>query len=113
MKFYQLPIGQRFELEGKRYVKTTPLVACLESDGSQKFIKRAVQVRLLGDKAEIPGGDDSGGESAGMLKLINQYHEAALAILRAQAIGLDQETFLQLEKALSGLKDELIREHVQ
>jgi hypothetical protein len=51
MKFHDLAIGQRFELDGAVYVKTSPVLASRE-DGGTKFMARYVVVKPL-DGAEL------------------------------------------------------------
>lgn len=51
MKFHDLAIGQRFELEGAAYVKTSPVLACREEGGERKFLARYVVVKSI-DGAE-------------------------------------------------------------
>jgi hypothetical protein len=46
MKFQQLPIGGRFEFEGKVYVKTGPVTATSEQ-GGQRMIPRYATLRPL------------------------------------------------------------------
>jgi hypothetical protein len=46
MKFSQLPIGARFEFEGKVYVKTGPIAASSEA-GGQRMIPRYAVLRPL------------------------------------------------------------------
>lgn len=50
MKFHDLAIGQRFELEGAVYAKTSPVLASRE-DGETKFMARSAAVKPL-DGAE-------------------------------------------------------------
>lgn len=47
MKFHDLAIGQRFELDGVVYVKTSPVLASREDGGERKFLARYVVVQLL------------------------------------------------------------------
>lgn len=47
MKFHDLAIGQRFELDGAIYVKTSPVLASPEVGGTTKFMARYVAVRPL------------------------------------------------------------------
>lgn len=49
MRFSQLPVGQRFEFEGVRYVKTGPLIAAEESGGKSRLIGKYAMVQPLGD----------------------------------------------------------------
>lgn len=47
MKFHDLAIGQRFELEGTAYVKTSPVLASAVDGGERKFLARYVVVQPL------------------------------------------------------------------
>jgi hypothetical protein len=47
MKFRDLDIGQRFELDNVAYVKTGPLLAGQVEGGGSKFMPRYVMVKLL------------------------------------------------------------------
>ena len=47
MKFHDLEIGQRFELDGVAYVKTSPMMAGQVEGGGSKFMPRYAMVRLL------------------------------------------------------------------
>lgn len=53
MKFHDLTIGQRFELDGALYVKTSPVLASCEGSGESRFMARYVVVKTL-DGAERP-----------------------------------------------------------
>lgn len=57
MKLQDIPIGGRFEYEGKVFTKTGPLTASSEQDG-QRMIPRYANLRLLDQPAleERPGG---------------------------------------------------------
>ncbi|MBS4099290.1 MAG: hypothetical protein KGZ83_20965 [Sulfuricella sp.] len=44
MKFTDLPIHARFELEGAIYRKTSPMLASPENGGAARFLARFVQV---------------------------------------------------------------------
>lgn len=48
MRFSQLPVGQRFEFEGVRYVKTGPMLAAEEAGGKTRFIGKYAMVQPLG-----------------------------------------------------------------
>lgn len=47
MKFNDIPIGQRFELEGAIYVKSSPMLASPEAGGASRFVARYMQVQPL------------------------------------------------------------------
>lgn len=51
MKFHDLEIGQRFELDGVAYVKTSPVLAGQAEGGGAKFMPRYVMVKLLDGSA--------------------------------------------------------------
>lgn len=52
MKFSQLPIGARFEFEGKVYVKTGPIAASSDQ-GGQRMIPRYAVLRPLDGSAPV------------------------------------------------------------
>lgn len=52
MKFSQLPIGARFEFEGKAYVKTGPIAASSQ-EGGQRMIPRYAVLRPLDGTAPV------------------------------------------------------------
>ena len=54
MKFNDLAIGQRFELEGAAYVKTSPVLASRVDGGERKFLARYVVVLPLDDSERRP-----------------------------------------------------------
>ncbi|MDD3530336.1 MAG: hypothetical protein PHS77_10715, partial [Gallionellaceae bacterium] len=58
MKFQQLPIGARFEYEGRVYVKTGPVAAAAEQ-GGQRMIPRHALLRPL-DGAPAPATPERG-----------------------------------------------------
>ena len=55
MKFHDLAIGQRFELDGAIYLKTSPVLASPEIGGSTKFMARYIAIRPLegGERATV------------------------------------------------------------
>jgi hypothetical protein len=54
MKFPQLAIGQRFELDGIVYVKVGPMTARAEQSGRQRMIARFAEVTPFGAPAASP-----------------------------------------------------------
>ncbi len=55
MKFVDLGMGQRFELEGEIYSRTGPLVASHAESGKQRFMARYMTVKPLGEQeASVP-----------------------------------------------------------
>lgn len=53
MKFQMLPMGARFEYEGKVYQKTGPMTAASE-EGGQRMIPRFAVLKPLGGAATAP-----------------------------------------------------------
>ena len=51
MKLSDLSIGQRFEFQGKTYVKTGPIAASDENTGAQRMIPRWAVLMPLGEVA--------------------------------------------------------------
>jgi hypothetical protein len=51
MKFHELAVGQRFEMQGETFVKVSPLVAIHEQSDTRRLIRRSADVRLLGEAA--------------------------------------------------------------
>lgn len=45
MKFHDLAIGQRFELENELYLKTSPVLASKVEGGTSRFVARYVPVK--------------------------------------------------------------------
>lgn len=75
MKFHDLAIGQRFELEGAVYVKTSPVLASREEGGERKFLARYVVVKPL-DGAERRPAEKAGKllPAETVLAAFNAYH---------------------------------------
>jgi hypothetical protein len=46
VKFHEISIGQPFNFEGDVYVKTGPVMASRERDGSRRLMRRSSQVTL-------------------------------------------------------------------
>ncbi len=89
MKFHELAIGQRFELDGAIYVKTSPVLASPEIGGSTKFMARYVAVRPLDGSERAPVNANQG-------------------TMRTEAIRAAFETYhLQCRKALEQMEGEI------
>lgn len=61
MKFFQLPVGARFEYRGEVYRKSGPLVATREAGGAQQLMMRSANVNPdtpeAGQAPEIAPGE--------------------------------------------------------
>ncbi len=95
MKFHDLDIGQRFELDGVVYVKTSPVLAGEADGGGTKFMARYVMVRLLGGAApRTEAGQEKMLRQDKVLAAFDAYHarcreliEVELPTKRLQAIA--------------------------
>jgi hypothetical protein len=88
MKFQLLPIGARFEYEGKAYVKTGPLTAATEG-GGQRMIPRFALLRPLdGAVAETPRRSRNPDDSVAMARVmaaLEAFHGECALLLQAVA----------------------------
>lgn len=76
MKFHDLAIGQRFELDGAAYVKTSPVLASREDGGEKKFLARYAAVQPLGGAEQRPARSaQSMLHAEAVLAAFNAYHE--------------------------------------
>lgn len=89
MKFHDLAIGQRFELDGANYVKTSPVLASPEIGGTTKFMARYIAVRPLdGEPRAAKAEDQRLIPAAKVCEAFDVYHTAcrqALASLEGDA----------------------------
>jgi hypothetical protein len=46
MKFGELKIGALFTYQGQTYIKSSPMIACSETTGEQKFLRQSAEVQL-------------------------------------------------------------------
>ena len=49
MKFYLLPIGEKFKYQGETYIKAGPLTASSETKGSNKLIPRSANITSVNE----------------------------------------------------------------
>lgn len=115
MKFHDLAIGQRFELEGTTYVKTGPLLAGQVEGGGSKFMPRYVMVRLLdGPAPQAHPGKEKTLAAEEVLATFEAYHLACRDILEKLAItrppGEQQEFSHALEHERQTFLDRLLKE---
>lgn len=79
MKFQTLPLGARFEYEGKVYVKTGPLTAASE-EGGQRMIPRFAVLRPL-DGTSPPARPARRLDEARVRAAIEVFHGDCIRIL--------------------------------
>lgn len=107
MKFHDLAIGQRFELDGANYVKTSPVLASPEIGGTTKFMARYIAVRPLDGEPRAAKGEDKRLVPAGAVRgAFDVYHAACrgtLATLQGEVAPARLEEILgALEAARTG-----------
>lgn len=81
MRFQHLPIGTRFEFEGKVYVKTGPISAASEQ-GGQRMIPRHAALRPL--DGAVPEAKPRPGrklDEAAVLAAFEAFHGACARLL--------------------------------
>ena len=115
MKFHDLAIGQRFELDGVVYVKTSPVLAGQAEGGGSKFMPRYVMVRLLDGAAPHAKVKQEKMLRAGeVLAAFEAYHSACREEMEklAGALPADrlQEIANVLEGGRQGFLDAVLRE---
>jgi hypothetical protein len=100
MKFFQLPIGARFEYRGEVYRKSGPLVATREVGGAQQLMMRSANVKPESSEAE-QGSETAPGESLpadrveAAFRDFYQACEQLLAESSGAQTGTQQEELLQ------------------
>ena len=100
MKFQLLPIGARFEFEGKCYTKASPLVAA-EDGGGQRMIARYAVLHPLRD--DRPVRTEEAEPEADMAEVLNAFavFEATVTQLLREACGADIAQFASLQTTLA------------
>lgn len=76
MKFHDLPLGARFELEGAVYVKSSPVLANKEDSGESRFMARyKVVAPLEGATAKPKAASGKMLKEEAVLAAFEGYHE--------------------------------------
>ena len=114
MKFHDLAIGQRFELDGAVYVKTSPVLASREEGGERRFLARYVVVQPLDGAGRRPAEKAAKLLRAEtVLAAANAYHarcREALERLEGEVpAGLLQEIANILEGERQGFLDAVLK----
>jgi len=111
MKFHDLAIGQRFELDGAVYVKTGPVLAGKADGGGAKFMPRYVMVKLLDGEAPRATVEQEKMLRAGeVLAAFEAYHARCRELIEA-ALPADrlQEIANVLEGERQGFLDAVLK----
>ena len=80
MKFQMLPMGARFEYEGKVYAKTGPMTATSEQ-GGQRMIPRFAVLRPLDGVAAEPPEPGRTLDEAAVMAAFDQFYGACANLL--------------------------------
>lgn len=105
MKFHQLSMGQRFEFEGEVYVRTKPMIAVNEADGSPRFIRRSAAVRVLGHEApepppEPPVDNTRELDREAVLEAFDAFYARCLLGLDELGADIDRERMAQVRDTI-------------
>ncbi len=91
MKFQQLPLGARFEFEGRVYVKVGPMAASAEDGGGQRLIPRwAVLKPLDGAAGATPKRPARQLDEAAVTAAFEAYHAACARLLDEACTDVDR-----------------------
>jgi len=107
MRFSQLPVGQRFEFEGVRYVKTGPLIAAEEPGGKSRLIGKYALVQLLGgdDSAPPPAATTLNPvDAAAVAAAFEEFYRQARAIVETLGAEADAATFSRARSDLDAAR---------
>jgi len=103
MKFHDLDIGQRFELDGVAYVKTSPVLAGQVEGGGSKFMPRYAMVRLLDGVAPRAKVEQEKMLRAGeVLVAFEAFHSACREELEKLAEALPADRLQEITNVLEG-----------
>lgn len=103
MKFHDLAIGQRFELDGAVYVKTSPVLAGQADGGGTKFMARYVTVKLLdGAEPQARAAPEKLLRAEAVLAAFESYHLACREELGKLAGALPADSLQAIAGVLEG-----------
>ncbi len=104
MKFPHLKIGDRFEFQGRTYVKVGPLTAQDVESNQQRMIPRSVLVEPLG---ATPATHNEAPEEAGeaptreaLMRALAQCEQRCLATVETTAAGAIRNAFADCRQKL-------------
>jgi len=103
MKFHDLTIGQRFELEGAVYVKTSPVLASREDGGEKKFLARYAVVQPLDGAERRPAVKaDKSLRAEAVLAAFNAYHARCREALERLEGEISADRLQEIASVLEG-----------
>lgn len=88
MKLQDIPLGGRFEYDGKIFTKTGPLTACSDEGKGQTMIPRYAKLRPLDlpTEEEHQPGMQRRLEAAAVKKAIDEFYRSAAELLDESAL---------------------------
>ena len=108
MKFHLLPVGSRFRLDGKLYVKSSPLLAtCLDSQ-QDKLIRRSAVV----DPEQAGLNPETTQNTRPQEAALASYQRNCLSCLEQVKEHLPKSTAAALEQRLNNAWSEL-QQHIE
>ncbi len=106
MKFQMLSIGDRFEFDGKEYVKTGPLTA--ENEGRQRMIPRFAVLKPVDLPVKQARKTDRKLDEAVVLDAFDAFVQDCTSLL--QATGADKSHTQAWHSALNSARDRFLAE---
>lgn len=107
MKFHQLPVGSRFELDGRVFVKVTTLVAQGEADGRQQLVRRSASVQLVEDAA-APRSEPRPLAPAEVSERFDQFCARCLQCIDELTADAQPGRAAEVRRRLAAARDEFI-----
>ena len=101
MKFPQLPVGAQFELDGKTYTKTTPLIGTATDGSGQRMIPRYAVLRPIGEPVQATPAQHAGPLDPDKVRAAFATFEADAMRLLDEACGDDAGRCDALKAALA------------
>lgn len=95
MKFQLLPMGARFEYEGRVYVKTGPLTAANEEGGQRMIPRFAVLKPLGGATPEAAPRPARKLDEARVMAALEAFHGDCLRLMEEAGVSADEESALR------------------
>jgi hypothetical protein len=111
MKFFQVPMGQRFAFEGEVYVKTRPLTAACETGGNDRLIRRSADVELLTETARVAPPVISDSLESGVVRnAFDAFCTRCFAYMDKMDEDAGVDPVKAIRKQLEGARDEFLDE---
>lgn len=101
MKFQHLPLGARFEFEGKVYVKAGPLTAAAENGSGPRLIPRHAQLKPVDGPMTMGDTDASSASRAARLRAAaNQLVTRCTQLIESACAHTDPDLAAELMSEL-------------